>query len=243
MKKRVLITGVSRGLGKAMALEFQSRGFEVIGVSRSKPDIDIKHIAADITNTDHVELVVNKLKDSQGLDVIINNAGVGIYDSWENLDMHDFRSVMELNVFAQVQLTQKLIPFLKKSKGTIINISSVAGKIYVPYMGVYSVSKFSMSAFSDSLRAELKKDKVKVLNVCPGRINTGFSNRAFGKLKPPKTPFGSTPENFAKAVYKSYRRKKRELIYPSWYELVILVVQMVPWLWDWTNAKRWKRRA
>jgi len=224
-----------------MALEFQSRGFEVLGVSRSKPDFDIDHIAADITNPDHLDLIVERVTNSQGLNVLINNAGVGIYDSWEDLDMQDFRSVMELNVFSQVALTKKLLPFLKKTKGTVINISSVAGKIYVPYMGVYSVSKFSLAAFSDSLRAEMRFDKVSVLTIFPGRINTGFSDYAYGNLKPPKTPFAATSQLFAKKVYKAYKKKKRHLIYPRWYWLFSFLGTYFPSFYDAASVDKWHK--
>ncbi len=243
MSKTVLITGVSKGLGKALAVEFKKNGFQVCGVSRSIPDFYLdKHIQADLTKKDNIEIIYREFFNSfSKIDVLINNAGIGLYESWKNIKEEDLKKLCNLNFYSYVFLTQRFLDALIESKGTIINVSSVAGKLYVPYMGAYCASKYAVNAFSDSLRAELKPYGVHVLNLIVGRINTGFSSRALGSMKPPDTPFGGTPEKFAKAVYKAYVRKKREITYPFWYRFFIAAAKLFPQIYDTLSLKSWEK--
>lgn len=244
MNKTCLITGVSKGLGKALALKFKKEGFTVVGVSRSKPDFEIDyHIEVDLAEKTAVEYIYKKFNEKYNhLDILINNAGIGLYDSWENTKEEDLRKLLEINFFKVVLLTQKFLPLLKESKGSIINVSSVAGKMYVPFMGAYCSSKFALNAFSDSLRAELKPYSVHVLNLIVGRINTGFSSRALGSLKPPETPsFGGSAEKFAEVVFKAYKKKKREITFPYWYKFLIIASKIFPNIYDSISLKTWKK--
>jgi len=241
MEKTAVITGVSKGLGKALAEKFQSEGFRVIGISRNRPEISLyRFIQADLTDENRLLSVAEEL-EKERIDLLINNAGVGIYESWKDMKMEDLRKVFELNFFSAVFLTKLLLPKLIESKGCIINVSSVAGKLYVPYMGGYCATKYALNAFSDSLRAELKEDGVHVLNLIVGRINTGFSIKAFGSKKPPETPFGSSPEKFAEAVFKAYKQKKREIIFPEWYRYFIFISKLFPSLYDKIAYKKWNQ--
>lgn len=243
MEKFAVITGVSKGLGKALTEEFQKHGYKIIGISRNKGKANPDYfIPADLTKKEDIDRIFTEItKITDKVDVLINNAGIGIYEKWENISEEDLRKVFELNFFAVVFLTQKLLPLLKKSKGTIINVSSVAGKIYVPYMGAYCATKYALNAFSDSLRAELQKNNVHVLNLIVGRISTGFSSRALGSKKPPETPAcGATPEDFAKAVYKAFIQKKREITYPWWYRPLIWLVNKFPSIYDRKALEKWE---
>ncbi len=243
MDRVALITGVSKGLGKSLALEFKKHGFKICGVSRTKPDINIDlYLQADLTQKEDINRVYNRFFENfSRIDILINNAGIGIYESWKDIKEEDLRKVYELNFFSYVFLTQKFLDNLIKTKGTIINVSSVAGKLYVPYMGAYCSSKYALNAFSDSLRAELKPYGVHVLNLIVGRINTGFSTRALGSLKPPSTPFSQSPENFAKAVYKAYKKRKREITFPFWYKFFIFFGNLFPNLYDSLALKSWEK--
>jgi short-subunit dehydrogenase len=243
MSKTVLITGASSGLGEAIAEIFIKNNFKVIGVCRSEPKIKVDYwYKCDITVAEERQELVDKVKSEAGrLDVLINNAGKGNYAPWEEFSEEELRDLFELNFFALVDLTRLFLPMLKESRGTVINIASVAGKSYVPCMGAYCASKFALCAFSDSLRAELKNIGVNVLNVKPGRINTGFSSRALGARKTPETPSGgSTPQGLAKRLFRAYRRKKRSLIYPKSYVFFIWFTRMFPRLYDWAACKAWK---
>ncbi|WP_457640819.1 SDR family NAD(P)-dependent oxidoreductase [Persephonella sp.] len=242
MEKVVLITGVSKGLGKALSEKFRSENFLVAGVSRSKPDFNIDlFIQADLTQEDNCKNIIKETVEKFGrIDVLINNAGVGLYESWETSNMKDIRKLFELNFFAVIYLTKEALPFLKKTKGSIINVSSVAGKLYVPYMGAYCSSKYALNAFSDSFRAELKPYGIHVLNLIVGRINTGFSSRAMGSRKPPETPFGGSPEKFAEKTYRAYIKRKREIWYPYWYKYFVKLAQLFPEIYDRESYKKWK---
>ncbi|NPA51799.1 MAG: SDR family NAD(P)-dependent oxidoreductase [Aquificae bacterium] len=243
MDKTVLITGVSKGLGKALALEFKKNGFNVCGVSRTKPDFEIDyHITADLTVKRDIQKVYDTFFERfNKIDVLINNAGIGLYESWKDTKEQDLRKLCELNFYSYVFLTQKFLNHLIKTQGTIINVSSVAGKLYVPYMGAYCASKYALNAFSDSLRVELKPFKVHVLNLIVGRINTGFSSRALGSLEPPKTPFNASSQKFAKTVYKAYQKKKREITYPLWYKYFILLAKLFPSIYDRISLSSWEK--
>ncbi len=241
MDKVVVITGVSKGLGKALAEEFKNNGFTVVGISRSEVDFVDFHISADLTKKEEIKKVQEEIiKKFNKIDVLINNAGVGLYDSWENMKEEQLRYMFELNFFSVVNLTKEFLPYLKKTNGSVINVSSVAGKMYIPYMGGYCATKFALNAFSDSLRAELKPEDVHVLNLIVGRINTGFSSRALGSKKPPETPsLGASPDKFAKAVFKAYKKRKREITFPVWYKLLIWFVNLFPNIYDKIAYKKW----
>ena len=242
MDQTVLITGASSGLGRAMAARFRRDGFTVIGVSRHCPEATVdRWIEADLTTAAGRDLVARTMQDEVGtLTVLINNAGKGSYATWEELPENELREIFELNFFAPVLLTGLLLPLLEKSGGMIINIASVAGRMYVPCMGAYCATKAAMNLYSDSLRPELAKRRIGVLNVMPGRIDTGFSSRAFGRRQPPETPGGGNAEVFADHVIMAYRRRRRHLVYPGWYRLAMLLPKLIPGLYDKKNIQLWR---
>lgn len=242
--KVVLITGISGGLGQAMAREFAEHGFKVAGVSRKTPEGFQPHwfLSGDLTEPETAQKAIQGVIQTFGrLDVLINNAGVGVYDPWEAVQEEDLRYEMELNFFAVVRLSRAALPFLKESRGTLINISSVAGKLYMPYMGAYSASKFALDAYTRSLRAELRETGIRVLNVSPGRISTGFGSRVIGKVKSPGTFTKARPEDFARKLLKAYQQKKEELIFPAWYRLFIGFGNTFSKLYDRLSVKKWKQ--
>jgi len=242
-----LITGVSKGLGRAFAEKFRAEGFAVAGVSRSKPNFEIElWLEGDITDPGFRRSLPSALKlQFARLDVLINNAGIGGYETWEQAKEEDVRKLFELNFFAPILLTQELIPLLRENKGTIINVSSVAGRLAVPCMGAYCASKFAIDAFSDSLRVELKPENIHVLNLTVGRINTGFSSRSFGAKKPPGSPGGnsSSPEGLAAKTYRAYTRKHRNITYPAWYAPGIVLMKLFRGIYERENIRRWKLGA
>lgn len=243
-----LITGVSSGLGKAMAFYFAERGITVIGVSRSEPvDLPeaIRWIGADITKPEDRARLVEQVSSitGGGLDILINNAGKGIYATWEEMDEAELREVFELDFFAPVALTKSLLPLLASARGSVINISSAAGRIWVPCMGAYCAAKAALAMFSNSLRQEIRKHKIHVLDVAPGQINTGFSSRSCGSRKPPDSPGSSShsPVDLAKTVFTAWKRKKQRITYPRTLSFALFVVRAIlPGLYDRINRKLWK---
>jgi len=244
LKKTVLITGISKGLGKALALEFQKKGFQIAGISRTKPDFEIDFFyPADITVKEEREKSFSQIIEKCGnLDVLINNAGIGYYEAWEKVNETDLKKTFDLDFFSLVWMTQLSLPYLKKTKGTIINISSVAGKTVLPYMGPYSAVKSAVNYFSDSLRIELKNKGVKVLNVCPGRIKTGFGERVLGSRNTtPSTPFKADSSVFAEKCFKAYQKNRRELIFPAWYRFFIGFTKIFTQWYEKISLKKWNK--
>ncbi|OGV56883.1 MAG: hypothetical protein A2017_05090 [Lentisphaerae bacterium GWF2_44_16] len=244
MEKRiVLISGVSSGIGKALASKFQKEGFTVAGVSRTAPSEDLKldlWIQGDLTLPASRTEVLNSIRSKYGrLDVLINNAGKGIYEVWKNTSETDLRDIFELNFFTVVEMTRLFLPLLIEAKGTLINISSVAGKIHVPCMGPYCATKSALNSFTDTLRVELHSSGVRVLNIMPGRIDTGFSSRSLGSMTPPHTPGALLPEKIADKVFALFCSSRSELIYPSWCGLFIQLMKLFRGFYERQNIKRW----
>ncbi len=241
MEKVCVITGATKGIGKALLEKFKREGFYVVNISRSESPIADLNLTADLTIPEEREKLVDRLvEQTRRVDVLINNAGVGMYESWESTEEEELRKMFELNLFAPIDLSKQAIPYLKETKGCIINVSSVAGKLYIPYMGGYCATKYALNAFSDSLRAELKPSGVHVLNLIVGSINTGFSDRAFGSRKPPKPPFKGDPYKLAEATYLAYLKGKREIIYPGWYRFFIYASRLLPSVYDRLALRGWK---
>jgi short-subunit dehydrogenase len=240
--KVAIITGISSGLGKAAAAKFMQHGVKVAGVSRSKPDIELDlWIEADITKPEGREKVLKMTMEKFGrADLLINNAGKGGYSTWEELSERDLRDIFELNFFALNAMTIMFLPLLKEAKGTVMNISSIAGDLYVPCMGAYCASKSAVTAFSNTIRPELKRYGIKVIDVAPGRIDTGFSSRSLGNRQPPHTPGGGSPEAFAGALFNAWRRSRRNMIYPGWNRVAVPMLKFFPGFYDRLSVRIWK---
>ncbi len=192
LDQRVLITGASRGIGRALALAFAEEGADLILVARSQAllqevENEISRlgrkavsIAVDITHPEQLDQLIERVrKEENKLDILVNNAGKGLYALVQNTPLAEMRDIFELNFFSLASLTQKLLPLLKKSSHPqIINISSIAGHIAVPKMSAYCASKFALNAFSENLRIEHAQEGLHVLSVYPGIIDTDFSSQA-----------------------------------------------------------------
>ena len=245
--KTVLITGASSGLGAALARRFAATGrYRIYGVSRHRPD-DITGFAGyyscDLSLPESTALLAQELKkDGIAVDILVNNAGVGAYGTWSELPMDELRKLMEIDFFAPVALTRELLPDLRSRKGAVINISSVAGKVYVPCMGAYNAAKFSLAAFSRTLRIEEAKNSVRVMTVYPGRIGTGFSTRACICRPATATPGSkaTSAEEFAACVVSGFERGKEELLYPWWYCFFRLFVAIAPGFYAKKCRQLWK---
>ncbi len=244
----VLITGISSGIGKALAVYFKEKGVRVIGVSRSQPDIHVDlWISADLTTEEGREKICQDTLAFTGgsLNLLLNNAGVGIYATWEEMQEEELRKTFELDFFAVVLLTKKMLPLLKQTnKASVINISSSASRIWVPCMGAYCAAKSAVSMFTNSLRTELSGMNIHVADVMPGQISTGFSSRSFGNRRPPNAPGAeNNAAGLAAAVYKTWRKRRKRLFYPGWLGAGMFFIRnFMPGLYDFINCKLWHLR-
>lgn len=185
----VLVTGASSGIGYATAETLQKKGHTVYGISRSKPvgGFAFKHLTCDVTNPLQIASIRAILEKECGkLDVLVNCAGIGIGGAIEETNMADIEELFQVNVKSVIQLTQTLIPLLRRgTKPKIINIGSVAGALVIPFQAFYSMSKASLSAFSEALRLELKPFNIQVTTILPGDTKTSFTkNRKVTESSP-----------------------------------------------------------
>ena len=182
--KSVLITGCSSGIGLAAAERLREAGWRVFPTARKARDLDnlrrarFLGIKLDVTSSASIEKAVNDvLKNNQGvLGAVVNNAGFGMPGAIEDLARDAMRQQFEVNLFGLQELTNRLIPvFRQQGYGRIVNVSSVVGRIALPFMGIYSASKFALEAVSDAMRVELSRDPIAVSLIEPGPIETRFS--------------------------------------------------------------------
>jgi NAD(P)-dependent dehydrogenase (short-subunit alcohol dehydrogenase family) len=188
--KTVLITGCSSGIGRASADAFLDEEWEVYATARDKADISdlgeqgCQTAELDVTEPEDIERVVDRIEAETGrLDCLVNNAGFAQYGPLEDISTKRVREQFEVNVFGPHRLTRAVLPMMRAQEdGTIVNVSSVYGRISTPGAGPYAGSKFALEAMSDSLRAEVADLGIDVVVVQPGPVTTEFSDRAEGEL-------------------------------------------------------------
>uniref|UniRef100_A0A7S1URD9 Uncharacterized protein n=1 Tax=Grammatophora oceanica TaxID=210454 RepID=A0A7S1URD9_9STRA len=181
-KQVVLITGASSGIGKKAALDFIQKGHIVYGAARRVDKMqDLvaaggHALAVDVGNDEQVDAAVKKvIAEQKRIDVLINNAGYAVYGSVEDITMEEARRQFDVNIFGLARLTKEVLPYMRAANsGTIINTSSMGGKIYTPYGSWYHATKHALEGFSDCLRLELKQFGINVVIVEPGAIRTEF---------------------------------------------------------------------
>ncbi|QHW00553.1 oxidoreductase [Spirosoma endbachense] len=190
MKKTVLVTGASAGIGKATAIYLAQNGYTVYGAARRMEKLQelkaygIKPVELDITKQESAEGCINQILTEAGsIDILVNNAGFGAYGSIEDVSMDDARYQLEVNVVGAMRLTQLVLPNMRENRyGKIVNISSVGGKIVFPLGGWYHATKFALEALSDSLRNEVRGFGIDVIVVEPGATKSEWGNIATDSL-------------------------------------------------------------
>lgn len=183
----VAVTGASTGIGAATAREMGRRGFHVLAGVRRERDADairapgIEPVIIDVTIPDHIQALVARVRDDpqrRTLRALVNNAAIQANVPIEAFPVEQWRRMFEVNLFGQVAVTQALLPALLRSKGRVVNISSVGGRVAMPTYGPYAGTKFALEAVSDSLRRELAPSGVRVVVVEPGAVHTEMLGRA-----------------------------------------------------------------
>lgn len=235
MSKVVLITGGSSGIGKSIGEFLHHKGFIVYGTSRNPEKVQnsvFPLVALDVRDSNSIvkaiEIVV---KNEKRLDVVINNAGVGITGPIEEIPIEEIRNHFETNFFGPIEVMKAVLPQMRNQKsGLVINITSIAGYMGLPYRGIYSASKGALELITEALRMETKSFGIHITNVAPGDFAT---NIAAGRYHAPvvkgsayEIPYGNTlksmdehvdsgsnPNEMAEAVYKIIQTSNPKIHY------------------------------
>jgi short-subunit dehydrogenase len=245
--KVVVVTGASMGIGEAIAKKFADEGASVVLLSRDTARAEAARarvgypdrtaaLSCDIRHSEEIDRVLAlTLHHFKRIDIWINNAGHGLFDSVAQVDMHAGHDLFETNFFGALSAMQAVIPVMRQQGGgAIINISSVAGHIPLPFHAMYSASKFALNAAGKAARIELKNDNIHVLTVCPGYVRTAFGENATRgsdlKTVRPTQVRGITPERVARATFQGYMKQKREVIVPWTMHVPVKLYQLFPGL-------------
>jgi NAD(P)-dependent dehydrogenase (short-subunit alcohol dehydrogenase family) len=185
--KTVLVTGCSSGIGRATALAFLEEDWTVYATARNPADIQTlgdrercRIAKLDVTEQDDVDRVVDRILDEEGhIDCLVNNAGYAQFGAIEDVPTEQVHRQFDVNVYGPHRLVRAVLPHMREQEdGTIINLSSVAGRLSFPGGGVYSGSKFALEAMTDALRGEVKEYGIDAVLIEPGPVETQFTERA-----------------------------------------------------------------
>lgn len=235
MSKVVLITGASSGIGQSIATFLSNKGFKVYGTSRNpKKDAttNFDMIALDVTDITTIDTCIKTVLEKEGrIDVLINNAGMGITGPIEDTPTEEMKRVFNTNFFGAIDVMKSALPVMRKQQsGLIINVTSIAGYMGLPYRGVYSATKGALELITEAVSMEVKEFGVHVVNVAPGDFATNiaagryhtpvFENSAYKEkyqanldLMDAHVDHGMNPEEMAKAVYKIIETKTPSVHY------------------------------
>ncbi|MBN2268910.1 MAG: SDR family oxidoreductase [Acholeplasmataceae bacterium] len=230
MEKVIIVTGASSGIGLTVSKYLADQGHHVYGISRSKThEKNVRSIQADVTNFDQMIEAYQEIYDIEGrIDVLINNAGIGISGSIEDTLTEDVLDLFHVNFVGVFHSTKVVLPFMREGKhGKIINISSVASVLSIPFQSFYSSSKAAINAFSNALANEVEPFGIDVCVIMPGDIKTSFTkNRRKNEIINPNyenridksvavmekdEQNGMDPEVLAKVIGKLIKKKKMPL--------------------------------
>lgn len=230
-----IITGASEGIGAALARRFVLEGARVALAARQEAKLQVLAnelgeenalvVPTDVTDPNQVRRMVEQtVAHFGGVDILVNNAGMGVLAGMADISPASARRMWDVNFFGAIDCTQAALPHLKQRRGTVVNISSVAGKFTFPFLGSYCGTKAALNAVSNALRMELAGTGVRVLVVCPGFVDTPFMANTIQEgdglperlRKPPK---GITLDKVARVTVRGILRGKREIVVPAYYRL------------------------
>jgi short-subunit dehydrogenase len=237
----VLITGASEGIGAACASAFRARGARLALSARSAGKLAAAAAAADLTISADLlapqqrQVIVERTLERFGrIDVLVNNAGVGLYAPAHAAAMEDTRRMFELNFFAPLEMIQLVVPGMKaRHSGAIVNVSSIGGKVTLPWFTLYSATKYALGSLTDGLRTELRRDGIHCMTVCPGYVKTRFQQNvirgdvpdALGSMR---QRWAITPEQCAEALVRGLMRDANTVVTPRAGWLLIAAERVLP---------------
>lgn len=249
-----MVTGASMGIGEAIAKIFAEHGASVVMLSRDAGRVEAARarvgyqertlaLSCDVRHREEIDRAIGlTMHHFLRIDVWINNAGHGLLDSVAQVDMAACREMFETNFFGAIGAMQAVIPVMRQQgAGTIVNVSSVAGHIPIPFHAAYSATKFALNAMGKAAGVELKKDGIHVLTVCPGYVRTAFSENVVRgnevKRVRPGRVRGISAERVARATLQGCLKQKREVIVPWTMHVPVKIYQLFPGLVEWAMVR------
>ncbi|MCZ2146639.1 MAG: SDR family NAD(P)-dependent oxidoreductase [Bryobacterales bacterium] len=224
--KVVLITGASEGIGAACAARFRERGASLALMARNRTNLERVAagkglvIAGDVTADDDRRMAVDATLDRYGrIDILINSAGAGLYAPAWQAPMDAVRRMYDLNFFGALGMIQRAVPPMQRQGGgCIVNVSSIAGKVTLPWLTLYSASKYALGSLTDGLRMELRRDGIHAMTVCPGYVPTKFQDHMLVGRAPANVRdsslFRIRPEECAAAIARGVEKNARTVVAP-----------------------------
>lgn len=236
MSKVVFITGASSGIGKAIGLHLHDKGYTVFGTSRNplkyKGTVPFSLLKLDVTKPETISQAITEIITKAGqLDVVVNNAGVGITGPLEETPTDEIRNAFETNFYGPLHVIKAVLPQMRKQKsGLIINVTSVAGYMGLPYRGIYSATKAALEITTEAYRMEVQQFGIQMTNIAPGDFATNIASgryhvpvlenspytKAYGEtleMMNTHVDAGSDPTDMAKAVQKIIETKHPKVHY------------------------------
>lgn len=220
-----IVTGASSGIGLATAKMLTEKGIKVYGIARNNFEAEFDYIKCDVTDIENVENSVKQVFETEGqIDYLVNCAGMGISGSVENTPKEKMQKIFDVNFFGSVNMCKAVLPYMRKNNfGKIVNISSVAGELPIPFQTFYSATKASIESFTAGLAMEAKPFGIKAVCVLPGDTKTGFTDareknqnddasygkritKSVGQMEKDEQG-GMTPESVAKVIFKALKKK------------------------------------
>jgi short-subunit dehydrogenase len=240
----VLITGASEGIGAACVESFRSRGARLVLVARQREKLErlagpeTLIAPADVTSAQDRERVVAAAVERFGaIDILINNAGIGLYAPAWKAPFADVQKMFELNFFAALGMVQLAVPHMvRQRRGMIVNIGSIAGKMTLPWFTTYSASKYALGSLTDGLRMELRPFGLHAMLVCPGYVRTAFQDHVIAGSAPLSIRrarrFAIDAPTCAEAIARGVERNARTVVTPRVGWFLIAAQRLFPTLLD-----------
>lgn len=265
-----LITGASQGIGKAIALLLAQKGYDLVLAARRAEPLEAVAgmvrsmgqqaiaIPTDVRDPAQVEVLVQKaLAHYATIEVLVNNAGIYLSGPAAEFTLADWRQAMDTNIWGYIHLIHALLPhLLQQGQGTIVNISSIGGKVPVPYLVPYCTSKYAVTGLTESLHAELAPKGIHVCGIYPNVIKTNFVEKAIFQGQDEQAaaerrqqmaqivnlPLVEKPEDVAQAVWEGIAHKKAEVVVGS-ANVSIAAYRLLPGLMQWVFRQTFHKKA
>ena len=262
-----VVTGASKGIGAAIAEALAAEGCRLVLAARSadrleemaeelraRYRVEVLSVPTDISDERQARSLIETAADHFGcVDILINNAGMGIYGAIDELNLDDLRHVFEVNFFGPLAALQAAVVLMRRQGGgTIVNVSSIVGRFPQPLGGGYTATKFALQGASGAARAELKRDNIDLILVCPGLTETEFSQNS--RISVPGAEHrqgerhslgrGVDPAMVGRRTVKAIRRGEREVYITLFDRFLVLAATLLPGLFQWAlvYVTRYRRR-